>query len=122
MNSSKGNEDAARMKRMVDLLRSGATMLPDVCPICHSPLFKLRSGQVYCPGCDKRVLFVKEGEDISKITQIQVISELSATVNQKLMELTNMAKYESDADRLYELGRCLLTWLEIFERVKKLQP
>jgi len=113
--------DEAKLKRMVDLLRSGATMLPDVCPICNSPLFKLKSGQIYCPGCDKRVLIVKEGEELSRVTQIQVIAELSSTINQKLMELNEMVKYENDADRLYELGRCLLTWLEIFERVKKLQ-
>ena len=118
---SKDKNDAARMKRMVDLLRSGATMLADICPICNSPLFKLKSGDVYCPGCEKRVVFVKEGEDIAKATQIQVISELTSTASQKLMELTNMAKYESDVDRLYELGRCMLTWLEIFERVRKLQ-
>jgi len=118
---SKDKNDVARMKRMVDLLRSGATMLADICPICNSPLFKLKSGDVYCPGCEKRVVFVKEGEDVAKATQIQVISELTSTASQKLMELTNMAKYESDVDRLYELGRCMLTWLEIFERVRKLQ-
>ncbi len=114
-------DDAAKMKRMVDLLRSGATMLADVCPICNSPLFKLKSGDVYCPGCEKRVVFVKEGEDVAKALQIQVISELTSTASQKLMELTNMAKYESDVERLYELGRCMLTWLEIFEKIKKLQ-
>jgi len=118
---SKDKNDVARMKRMVDLLRSGATMLADICPICNSPLFKLKSGDVYCPGCEKRVVFVKEGEDVAKATQIQVISELTSTASQKLMELTNMAKYESDVDRLYELGRCMLTWLEIFERARKLQ-
>lgn len=118
---SKSGDDTAKMRRMVDLLRSGATMLADVCPICNSPLFKLKSGEIYCPGCEKRVVFVKEGEDVAKATQIQVISELSSTASQKLMELTNMAKYESDVDRLYELGRCVLTWLEIFERVRKIQ-
>ncbi|MEM0217552.1 MAG: Sjogren's syndrome/scleroderma autoantigen 1 family protein [Candidatus Nezhaarchaeales archaeon] len=118
---SKDKDEAVRMKRMVDLLRSGATMLADVCPICNSPLFKLKSGEVFCPGCEKRVIFVKEGEDVAKITQIQVISELTSTASQKLMELTNMAKFEGDLDRLYEIGRCVLTWLEIFERVRKLQ-
>jgi UPF0148 protein len=118
---SRDRDDTAKMKRMVDLLRSGATMLADICPICSSPLFKLKSGDVYCPGCEKRVVFVKEGEDVAKATQIQVISELTSTASQKLMELTNMARYESDVDRLYELGRCMLTWLEIFERARKLQ-
>ncbi|MEM0241037.1 MAG: Sjogren's syndrome/scleroderma autoantigen 1 family protein [Candidatus Nezhaarchaeales archaeon] len=118
---SRERDETARMRRMVDLLRSGATMLADVCPICNSPLFKLKSGEVFCPGCEKRVIFVKEGEDVAKITQIQVISELTSTASQKLMELTNMAKFESDLDRLYEIGRCVLTWLEIFERVRKLQ-
>ncbi|MEM2621408.1 hypothetical protein DSO06_03355 [Candidatus Nezhaarchaeota archaeon WYZ-LMO8] len=118
---SREKDEAIRMKRMVDLLRSGATMLADVCPICNSPLFKLKSGEIFCPGCEKRVIFVKEGEDITKITQIQAISELTSTASQKIMELTNMAKFESDLDRLYEIGRCVLTWLEIFERVRKMQ-
>ncbi|MDI9619600.1 MAG: Sjogren's syndrome/scleroderma autoantigen 1 family protein [Candidatus Nezhaarchaeota archaeon] len=116
---SGGEGDSTKMKRMVDLLRSGAAMLADVCPLCSSPLFRLRSGDVYCPGCSKRVIFVKEGEDASKLSQLQAISELSSTVSQKIMELTTMAKHESDSERLYELGRCILTWLEVFERVKR---
>ncbi|MEN3059018.1 MAG: Sjogren's syndrome/scleroderma autoantigen 1 family protein, partial [Candidatus Methanosuratincola petrocarbonis] len=49
----------SQVKRMADLLREGATMLSQACPECKTPLFRLSSGEVICPGCNKRVVFAK---------------------------------------------------------------
>ncbi|MGD2142812.1 MAG: Sjogren's syndrome/scleroderma autoantigen 1 family protein, partial [Candidatus Bathyarchaeota archaeon] len=43
------------MKSMAELLRSGATMLSRSCPECDSPLFKLKSGDIVCAKCQRRV-------------------------------------------------------------------
>ncbi|RLG83278.1 MAG: hypothetical protein DRO18_08050 [Thermoprotei archaeon] len=33
------------IRKMTELLRSGAIMLDQACPLCGSPLFRLRSGE-----------------------------------------------------------------------------
>jgi len=107
---------------MVDLLRSGAVMLAETCPVCHTPLFKLKSGDVYCAACEKKVLIVKEGEAGEfKVLQLSTIMDLDRTIFAKLAELNDMIRHESDVDRLYELARCLIAWLEALDRVKKLK-
>ncbi|MFX1315140.1 MAG: Sjogren's syndrome/scleroderma autoantigen 1 family protein [Promethearchaeota archaeon] len=44
---------------MADLLRSGHKMLNMACPICNNPIFKKRSGETFCPTCNRKVLIVK---------------------------------------------------------------
>ncbi|MEM4700400.1 MAG: Sjogren's syndrome/scleroderma autoantigen 1 family protein [Candidatus Nezhaarchaeales archaeon] len=110
------------VSKMVNMLRGGAVMLAEACPACHMPLFKLRSGEVYCVACDKRVIIVKEGEESDfKVLQVSTVESLSRTAFAKLAELSEAAKHEGDVDRLYELARCLTAWLEVLDRVKRLR-
>lgn len=110
------------VSKMVNMLRGGAVMLAETCPACHMPLFKLKSGEVYCVACEKRVIVVKEGEEGDfKILQISTVESLSRTAFTKLAELSEAAKHEGDVDRLYELARCLAAWLEVLDRVKRLK-
>lgn len=96
-------------------------MLPDVCPVCATPLFKLKSGEIFCPGCSKRVLIVKEGEETTKATQLYLSAELSKTILNKILEIGEGIKQETDPVRLYDLAKCLLAYLEALERVKVLR-
>ena len=56
---------------MADLLRSGNTMLNMACPVCNNPLFRKKSGETFCPICEKKVLFVKNktGQDREPIQE-----------------------------------------------------
>ncbi|MFX1411897.1 MAG: Sjogren's syndrome/scleroderma autoantigen 1 family protein, partial [Promethearchaeota archaeon] len=47
------------ISKMADLLRSGHKMLNMACPICNNPIFKKRSGETFCPTCNREVLIVK---------------------------------------------------------------
>jgi len=110
------------VSRMVDMLRGGAVMLAEACPVCRTPLFKLKSGEVYCATCEKRVLIVKEGEEESfKALQFSTVENLDRTVFAKLAELSEVAKHEGDVNRLYDLARCLAAWLEVLEKVRRLK-
>jgi len=53
------------VKEMAEMLRQGAKMLSYSCPECGSPLFQLKSGEVWCARCQKRVVIVAEDEDES---------------------------------------------------------
>ncbi len=104
------------VKRMAELLKSGATMLNDSCPYCHVPLFKLKSGDIICPSCGRRIIYVKEGEEIIA-EGIVTLEELRVTILKKLKELNYSMLTETDPERLHIQTKLLLALLDALERV-----
>ena len=45
---------------MADLLRMGYTMLNMACPVCNNPIFQNKSGDKFCPSCDRKVVVVND--------------------------------------------------------------
>ncbi|MCD6509254.1 MAG: hypothetical protein J7L11_02545 [Thermoprotei archaeon] len=107
------------IKQMAQLLRSGATMLSQTCPVHGVPLFKLKTGDIICPVCRKRVVFVREGEE-AKAMGIIALSELEKTVYEKIRFLTGLISSEEDPDRMYEPLRLIIACLEVLEKLKRL--
>lgn len=115
---SKGDESLA-VRKMAELLRAGATMLSETCPVHKVPLFKLKSGEVICPVCRKRVIFVREGEE-AKALGIIALSELENVIYEKIRRLTYDVRKENDPDKAYELLRSVIACLEVLDRIRKL--
>jgi UPF0148 protein len=84
------------IKRMADLLKSGATMLADTCPVCGSPLFKLRDGQVICPHCNRPVVYLRAGESEAAAMEPYILERARDVLLRKLSDLT--ALLETDPD------------------------
>lgn len=105
------------LNRMTHLLRQGATLLDISCPACDFPLFKLKSGELYCPNCQKRVV---RAEEASTISQSAVIDSLNQTICRKLMELNDLITKEEDQERLSVYLKNLVSWLEALEKTKRL--
>ncbi len=101
------------------MLRSGATMLADQCPECYSPLFK-KGDEVWCPKCNKRVIKVKAGEETVQIPRLNILSLLESTTIEKLAQLEEKVKVETDLMKLNELGLLLSQWLELLDKIKSL--
>jgi UPF0148 protein len=112
--------DEESIKRMADLLKSGATMLFEHCPQCGSPLFKLQD-QVRCPKCDKRVVIVKTGEEIPDLSKSNLLSDVEDAVLSKLQEVSDRVREEKDVSKLADLGILLSTWLDVLEKVRNIQ-
>jgi len=112
-------QEEKHIKRMADLLRQGATLTELACPACASPLFRLRSGDLWCAKCEKKVIIVKEGEDPSKITGLIVLEKLEATLLVKVQEIQNKMEHEQNMEELQKLGALLSGLLENLEKIRK---
>ncbi len=116
--SQEKNEEQ-HIKRMADMLRQGATLTELACPACASPLFRLRSGDLWCAKCEKKVIILKEGEDPSKITGSIVLDKLEATLLAKIQEIQNKMQHEENMEELQKLGTVLSGMLENLEKIRK---
>ncbi|MEM0326214.1 MAG: Sjogren's syndrome/scleroderma autoantigen 1 family protein [Desulfurococcaceae archaeon] len=104
-------------KIMAELLKSGAVMLAETCPVegCVLPLFKLRSGEIVCP-VHGRVYIVKTDEEMREVyTKAQmstILEKLELQVLKTIETLTNT----SDVD-----PTDYIKWLEVLERIQRLK-
>ncbi|MEM1526348.1 MAG: Sjogren's syndrome/scleroderma autoantigen 1 family protein [Ignisphaera sp.] len=105
------------LKKAVELMRSGATLLSEVCPICKSPLLKLRSGEVVCP-LHGKVMIVKTEEEIAEAGVLSTLVELEKRVSRVLvMHIKKIDKGEIS----YEDARDIVYWLDALERVERIK-
>ncbi|MBS7625884.1 hypothetical protein KEJ51_02420 [Candidatus Bathyarchaeota archaeon] len=111
---------SAELKRMSDLLKSGATMMSEACPECGSPLFKVGS-DIICAKCNKPVVILRAAEEESKIIGSRILDDLEQTVLSKIREMNSVISSEGDVERLTQYGRALSTWLETLEKVRRLR-
>jgi UPF0148 protein len=110
----------AEVKRMADLLRSGATMLQETCPVCATPLFRLGK-DTFCPKCNRPVAIVKSTEEEVKLASQQVLDSLDQTVLEKIAELNASIKNEHELAPLRDLGEAVKTYLSVLDQVKRLR-
>jgi UPF0148 protein len=110
----------AEVKRMADLLRSGATMLRETCPVCATPLFRLGK-DTFCPKCNRPVAIVKSSEDEVRLAGRQVLDNLEQVILQKVAELDMAIKNEHGLAPLRELGEAVKTYLSVLDQIRKLR-
>ena len=105
---------------MADLLRSGAAMLQETCPVCATPLFRLGK-DTFCPKCNRPVAIVKSAEEEVKLASQQVLDNLDQAVLEKIAELNAAIKNEHALVPLRELGEAVKTYLSVLDQVRKLR-
>ena len=110
----------AEVKRMADLLRSGATMLQETCPVCATPLFRLGK-DTFCPKCNRPVAIVKSAEEEVKLASQQILDNLDQAILEKIAELNAAIKNEHGLTPLRELGEAVKTYLSVLDQVRRLK-
>ena len=110
----------AEVKRMADLLRSGAAMLQETCPVCATPLFRLGK-DTFCPKCNRPVAIVKSAEEEVKLASQQILDNLDQAILDKIAELNAAIKNEHGLTPLRELGEAVKTYLSVLDQVRKLR-
>jgi UPF0148 protein len=108
------------MKDMADFLRSGAKMLDKSCPECGSPLFQLKSGEIWCASCQRRVVVVKEGEEMAAESDPHLES-LERALVQKVSSMTGALAEESDPAKLKETAEAIDSLLASLERLRRIR-
>jgi len=108
------------IRKMSELLRSGAVMLDLACPICNAPLFKLRSGEVVCP-THGPVRVVKTDSEVIEALSQTVLDRLEALATSRIGSLVDSIDRSSPTNEEGRLLDELERWLEVLERVKRLK-
>ncbi|MCX8203102.1 MAG: hypothetical protein N3H32_02160 [Nitrososphaeria archaeon] len=108
----------SQVKRMADLLREGATMLSQACPECKTPLFRLSSGDVVCPGCSKRVVFAKPSETERVAAQAVVASSLEEVIVEKISQVQSALHASRDVSEVERHVRVLSSLFDLLEKVR----
>jgi len=106
---------------MADLLKQGATLTDLSCPACASPIFKLKSGELWCAKCQKRVVLVKEGQTPEEATRPILLSTLESTLLTKIQEIEKRIKEEKDPEQLQKLTTTLSSLLEDLNKIRKMK-
>ncbi len=106
------------VKKAGEILRSGATMLAQACPVCGTPLFRI-SEQIMCVKCNKPVVILKATEDESKIIRKKILDATEQTLLRKISEVQTAIEKEHDPAKIEQLTQNLSNLLNALERLGK---
>ena len=115
-----GKTEDKPIKRMAELLRQGATLTDLSCPVCASPLFRLKDGTLWCANDQKKVVVVKQGEEIENASGT-VYHKLEATLLTKVQDIQNKIQHTDDVEELQKLSTALAELLSNLEKIQKMK-
>jgi UPF0148 protein len=109
------------IKRMADLLMQGATLTDLSCPVCASPLFRLKDGTLWCAKDEKKVVIVKDGEEPTKPSASTTYDKLESTLLTKIQDIQNKIEKTENGDELQKLASALSELLNSLNKVQKMK-
>jgi len=105
---------------MADLLKSGATMLSDICPECGSPLFKVK-GDIFCARCNKPVVYARATGPQATVSPSILLESIEQTIVNKITETNELLKLEKDPEKLSLYSNLVFGWLSMLEKIHALK-
>jgi len=112
------------VRRMADLLKSGATMLSDICPECGTPLFKLK-GETFCAKCNRPVVYAKATSSPAvsglAVSPRLLLDSVEQTIVVKINEANEVLKGEKQPEKLTAYSNLLFGWLSTLEKLRSLK-
>ncbi|MCX8171183.1 MAG: hypothetical protein N3E47_04330 [Candidatus Bathyarchaeota archaeon] len=109
-----------RVRLMADLLRGGATLTDLSCPVCASPIFRLRSGELWCAQCQKKVVVVKEEEEVKEFEISSTLSQAESIILTKIWGINERLKIEESLEEIQKLSLVMSTLLDNLERIRRI--
>lgn len=108
------------VRKMSELLRSGAVMLDIACPLCSTPLFKLRSGEIICPIHGSVRVVRSDSEAVEARSQF-VLDRLESLATDRINRILDAMNKEDLEDDEIKLLAYLERWLEVLERARRIR-
>jgi UPF0148 protein len=108
------------VKKMADLLKSGASMLQETCPQCGTPLFR-KGTETFCAKCNRPVVIIRNADDETRLKTDQILDGTEQTLLSKIQEVNISLRTETDPSRLLNYGNALKTWLETIDKIRQLK-
>ena len=113
----------ADIKKMAGLLRAGAAMLSEICPDDKVPLFKLPSGEIICPSCNRKVILVKTdaAEKAAEKSEAQsaAASDMENVLMVKIADLKEKMVKSEDPGEIEMLSKTLSSLYETLDKVHR---
>jgi UPF0148 protein len=113
-------EVGIEVKRMAELLKSGAAMLQETCPECGTPLFR-KGNDTFCPKCNKPVVIIRSAEQETRLMADRILDDSEQILLTKIREVNLAMKIEKDPEKLSAFGDALATWLDAIEKIRRLR-
>jgi UPF0148 protein len=113
-------DDSEKIRSMSELLRAGATLIELSCPACASPLFRLKSGDLWCAQCQKQVIVVKEDKQADDAQTLMELSTLESTLIAKVMQVNSQIQETIDLNELERLNALMNILLSNLEKTRRL--
>ena len=107
---------AAKTKSTVELMRKGAVMMKEPCPVCNGVQLRYK-GRVYCTSHDdltvalqaKEILFPDVSEDLKNLLLV------------KLKESMSLLENERDSEKLDRLVSLMTKYVELLRKLETTQ-
>ena len=119
------DKESNPIKRMAELLLQGAALTDLSCPVCASPLFRLKDGTLWCVKDEKKVVIVKGGEEpprqAAPLQSNAAYDKLEATLMAKIADIQGRIEQTQDVDELQKLTIALSELLNSVEKIKKMK-
>jgi len=105
------------VKKMAELLKGGATMLAETCPVqgCNLPLFRLRTGEILCP-IHGKVYIVKTEEEEKRVREELTVKTILNRLEKYVLTILNTYIENKTLST-----RELIEWLEVLERIYRIK-
>jgi UPF0148 protein len=108
------------VKKMAELLKSGAAMLSETCPECGTPLFR-KGNETFCPKCNKPVVIIQSAEQETRLMTDRVLEDSEQILLGKIQELNLAMRNEREPEKLIDYGNALSSWLGSIEKLRRLK-
>jgi len=79
-----GPSEDEKSKKMADALLKGWKMLPEICPVCGTPLFETSGGEVICAVCGTKVILVGSEEEVGVEEQRLMLERVMGALMRQL--------------------------------------
>lgn len=108
------------VKKIAQLVRSGATLTSYTCPACGTVLVKLKTGELYCANCEKTVVLVRTEEEAQQALEVVQLREVRRIIFEKILRLGREIE-RLETNELVDHLRAMSLLLDVFERLSKIQ-